>query len=527
MTPARFAALLVVALLATLGLAPTAAAAAPCTGYGFAAAGDTVTRFSTATNAAAGSVAVTGGLAPASLSDIAISPDGERAYVVDTTNARVVVIDTTTNTQVATISVGSSPQAVALSADGSKAYVAASDGIWVITTATYAAALYASLPAPTRDVVVGGNGTVYATVPTTSVVYAITDATVLAPASRGVGVTPGALALAPDGTTLYVASAGDNSIYSISTGSFGAATRFAVLGASPQTIEVSPDGATLYTGTTASGLASLIAISTATQQQTPIGSAPTGSTGTTAIGLKPDGTAIYAGNSTGITVLTNSGTIATPLSGLTATALLGIALCRAVVPGAPTGTVATAGDTTAAITWTAPTDTGGAQITSYTATATPGGAFCTTTGATTCTISGLRNTVAHTFRVAATTIAGTGAASAASVAVTPHRDNSARQLVVGKPKITFTKRGIGIAFNVTATGAGTIAATMGIKRDRYCSTARRVATAGTYRMTCVLQMARRVLARSRSMSYLLKATFSPRNGPVASAQQSVVIPRRR
>ncbi len=525
MTPARFAALLVVALVAALGLAPTAAAA-PCGGYGFAAAGDTVTRFSTATNAAAGSVAVTGGLAPA-LSDIAISPDGERIYVVDTPNARVVVIDTTTNTQAATITVGTSPQAIVFSADGSKAYVAASDGIWVITTATYAAALYASLPAATRDVVVVGNGTVYATVPTTNVVYAITDATVLAPASRGVGVAPGALALAPDGTTLYVASAGDNSIYSISTGSFGAATLFAALGASPQTIAVSTDGATLYAGTTASGLASLVAISTATQQQTPIGSAPTGSTGTTAIGLKPDGTAIYAGNSTGITVLTNSGTIATPLSGLTSTALLSIALCRAVVPGAPTGTVATAGDTTAAITWTAPADTGGAQITSYTATATPGGAFCTTTGATTCTISGLRNTVAHTFRVAATTIAGTGAASAASVAVTPHRDNSARQLVVGKPKITFTKRGISIAFNVTATAAGTIAATMAIKNNRYCSKARRVATAGTYRMTCVLKMARRVLARSRSMSYLLKATFSPRNGPVASAHQSVVIPRRR
>jgi len=526
MTPARFAALLVVALVAALGLAPTAAAA-PCAGYGFAAAGDTVTRFSTATNAAAGSVAVTGGRLPASLSNIAISPDGERAYVVDTPNARVVVIDTTTNTQVTTISVGSSPQAVALSADGSKAYVAASDGIWVITSTTYAAALYASLPAATRDIVVGSNGTVYATVPTTSLVYAITDATVLAPTALSVGMAPGALALAPDETALYVASAGDNSIYSISTGSFGAATLFAALGASPQTIAVSTDGATVYAGTTSSGLASLIAISTATQQQTPIGSAPTGSTGTTAIGLKPDGTAIYAGNSTGITVLTNGGTIATPLSGLTSTALLSIALCRAVVPGAPTGTVATAGDTTAAITWTAPTDTGGGQITSYTATATPGGAFCTTTGATTCTVSGLRNTVAHTFRVAATTIAGTGAASAASVAVTPHRNNSARQLVVGKRKVTFTKRGIRIAFNVTATAAGTIAVTMAIKNDRYCSKARRVATAGTYRMTCVLQMARRVLARSRSMRYLLKATFSPRNGPVASARQSVLIPRRR
>ncbi len=349
MTPARFAALLVVALVAALRLAPTAAAA-PCAGYGFAAAGDTVTRFSTATNAAAGSVAVTGGRVPASLSDIAISPDGERAYVVDTPNDRVVVIDTTTNTQVATITVGTSPQAIVFSADGSKAYVAASDGIWVITTATYAAALYASLPGPARDVAVGGNGTVYATVPTTSVVYAITDATVSTPASLTIGTAPTALALAPDGSTLYVASTGDRSIYSTPTSSFAPATRFAVLNDTPQTITVSPDGATLYAGTTASGLASLIAISTATQQQTPIGSAPTGSAGTTAIGLKPDGTAIYAGNSTGITVLTNGGTIATPLSGLTSTALLSIALCRAVVPGAPTGTVATAGDTIAAIT---------------------------------------------------------------------------------------------------------------------------------------------------------------------------------
>ncbi|WP_433444954.1 fibronectin type III domain-containing protein [Nonomuraea sp. CA-141351] len=91
---------------------------------------------------------------------------------------------------------------------------------------------------------------------------------------------------------------------------------------------------------------------------------------------------------------------------------------KPVVPSAPTGVTATAGDSSATVSWIAPAD-GGAPITGYTVTASPGGAKATTTGATTATVTGLTNGTAYTFTVTATNAVGTSAASASSAPVTP------------------------------------------------------------------------------------------------------------
>ena len=95
------------------------------------------------------------------------------------------------------------------------------------------------------------------------------------------------------------------------------------------------------------------------------------------------------------------------------------AVGAAVVPGAPFAVSATAGDSQATVSWTAPVSDGGAPILAYTATATPGGQTCSTTGALTCTVAGLTNDELHTFTVTATNRVGTGPASAASEAVVP------------------------------------------------------------------------------------------------------------
>jgi len=86
-------------------------------------------------------------------------------------------------------------------------------------------------------------------------------------------------------------------------------------------------------------------------------------------------------------------------------------------PDAPVISGATGGDREATISWTAPSD-GGAPISGYTVTASPGGATCVTTG-TSCSVSGLSNGTAYTFTVIATNSAGNSGPSTASNALTP------------------------------------------------------------------------------------------------------------
>ena len=98
------------------------------------------------------------------------------------------------------------------------------------------------------------------------------------------------------------------------------------------------------------------------------------------------------------------------------------------VPNAPTFASASAGDTTASLTWKAPTWDGGGNyaIKGYTIQySTDGGSSWATlvadTGSTNPahTLTSLNNNKSYTFRVAALNDAGTGAYSSSSIAVIP------------------------------------------------------------------------------------------------------------
>ena len=95
------------------------------------------------------------------------------------------------------------------------------------------------------------------------------------------------------------------------------------------------------------------------------------------------------------------------------------------VPGAPIINSVTAGDSSAVVSFTAPADHGGATISSYTATSSPGGLSGTCT-VSPCTVTGLVNGQSYRFSVTARNEAGEGSASTLSNAVTPQTQNVLR-----------------------------------------------------------------------------------------------------
>src|SRR5439155_576653 len=94
------------------------------------------------------------------------------------------------------------------------------------------------------------------------------------------------------------------------------------------------------------------------------------------------------------------------------------AVTPATVPGAPTGASAEGGNAQATVSFTAPANNGGAAITGYTVTSSPGAITATGSGSP-ITVTGLSNGTSYTFTVHATNTAGDSSESSASNAVTP------------------------------------------------------------------------------------------------------------
>ena len=185
-------------------------------------------------------------------------------------------------------------------------------------------------------------------------------------------------------------------------------------------------------------------------------------------------------------------------------------------PAAPTAVLATAGDATASVAFTAPADDGGSAITGYVVTAylatgaTAGS--CTPSGTdTSCSVSSLTNGTAYTFRVVATNAVGSSVASAPSAVVTPVAVQTAPSAPQG---VTASAGDASIAVAWLAP-----ASTGGPSISGYTATAYGTSgAAGTCRTDGATSCTITGLANGTSYTVKVSATNSVGTGPEAAAK---------
>ena len=138
--------------------------------------------------------------------DVAITPDGTRAYVIESGQDAVVPFNVATGTPGTPIVVGFSPQQIAITPDGTRAYVT-------------------NFFAGTVSVINLASGTVTGTIT--------------------VGSEPMGIAVTPDGTRAYVVNHGNDSVSVINLAS-GTVTGTITVGNGPTGIAITPDGSRAY-----------------------------------------------------------------------------------------------------------------------------------------------------------------------------------------------------------------------------------------------------------------------------------------
>lgn len=135
-----------------------------------------------------------------------------------------------------------------------------------------------------------------------------------------------------------------------------------------------------------------------------------------------------------------------------------------MVPDATTAPTAVAGDRSATVEWTVPEFGGSMAVTSYTVTADPGGATCSTGGSLSCEVTGLHNGTAYTFTVVATNGVGDSDPSEASGPVTP-------QVGTIAPTLSFPKHGGYLSTWTVVRSFGSPMATLRVSTPTVCRAA--------------------------------------------------------
>ncbi len=252
---------------------------------------------------------------------VAVTPDGSRAYVTNIGSGDVVVVDTATNTRLATVPTGWFTTGVAISPDGTRVYATYQSSqtrtgqLAVISTATNTVIATVSTGAQATAVAVSPDGArvyvmasedVLADVPDNGVVVvdSATNTVVGFYEDDNLGFddsSDGGMAVSPDGAKLYVTDTGGGSVdvFNTATG-----TLIATIPDSgrPEGIALSTDGTAAYV---TNRERTLSVISTATNTITAtVGGLPNTPFG---VAVTPDGTSVYVACFGGLAVIDPAG----------------------------------------------------------------------------------------------------------------------------------------------------------------------------------------------------------------------------
>lgn len=242
--------------------------------------------------------------------NVGLLPNGEKAYVLNSSGNTVSVIDAVTQSIIATIPVDLEPFSLVITPDGTKAYVAnrAGSDVSVIDTATDTVI---GLPIP-----VGSNPSSIAITPAGDKVFVVniisSDLTVIDVATDlvlgtiNVGAFPVAIGITPDGMKAYVLEqGGGGNVTVINTNDLTILTTIPV-GAIPQGMAISKDGKKVYVANIGDDTVSIINTASDLVVNTiNVGNGPLG------IAILPDGSKIYVTNtnSNDVTVIDATGAV--------------------------------------------------------------------------------------------------------------------------------------------------------------------------------------------------------------------------
>jgi uncharacterized repeat protein (TIGR01451 family) len=235
------------------------------------------------TNTPAGSITLN---APAY--DIAFSPDGTRAYAVNFTTDSIAVIDTATNQVISNVVV-TGPVRAEVSPDSGRLYVTTSnDSVAVIDTLTLGIVTTVPVGSSPNGLAVAPNGTrVYVANRNADSVSVIDTSSNTVVATVSVGAFPVEVALSPNGKRLYVTNFFDNTVSVVDPASNTVVATVDV-GSGPQGLAVTPDGSKVYVANFNEDDVSVIDTASNSVVATPIVSgSPNG------VVASPDGNAVY------------------------------------------------------------------------------------------------------------------------------------------------------------------------------------------------------------------------------------------